>query len=56
MNLKKECVKFLCKIGKFGVGKSLLLGAYDFDIPQKLFDIEREGKNLFDEQQKSNEN
>ncbi|MEF2877042.1 MAG: hypothetical protein U0N90_01340 [Blautia sp.] len=34
--LKKKSIDILCKIGKFGVGKSLTLGMYDFDIPPVL--------------------
>ena len=35
-NLKKKSASMLCKIGRFGVGKSILLGMYDLDVPEKL--------------------
>lgn len=35
-DLKKKGASILCKIGRFGVGKSILLGMYDLDVPEKL--------------------
>lgn len=37
-NLKEMGINVLCKVGKFGVGKSLTLGMYDFEIPKKLIE------------------
>lgn len=34
--LKEKSVKILCELGKYGIGKSLTLGMYDFEIPKKL--------------------
>lgn len=35
-DLKKKSVSILCNLGKFGVGKSLTLGMYDFPIPKEM--------------------
>ena len=35
----------LCRLGKFGVGKSLTLGMYDFEIPKKLMESKRDEQN-----------
>lgn len=35
-NLKEMSAAMLCKFGRFGLGKSLTLGMYDFEVPQKL--------------------
>lgn len=35
-NLKEMSVNMLCRFGKFGVGKSLTLGMYDFPVPNEL--------------------
>lgn len=40
-NLKEISISLLCKIGKFGVGKSLLLGMYDFEVPKKLMESKK---------------
>jgi len=34
----------LCKIGKFGVGKSLVLGMFDIEVPLKL---KESGEDIF---------
>lgn len=34
--IKKVSIKMLCKLGKFGVGKSLTLGMFDIQVPKKL--------------------
>lgn len=34
--LKEVSAEFLCRFGKYSVGKSLTLGMYDFDVPAKL--------------------
>lgn len=36
IDLKKMTINMLCKFGKFGVGKSLILGLYDFEPPARL--------------------
>lgn len=33
--LKEVEIDVLCKFGRFGVGKSAVLGFFDFDIPNK---------------------
>lgn len=33
---RKKSMEFLCKLGQFGVGKSLVLGLYDFVAPEEL--------------------
>ena len=33
--LKKASVSALCKMGRYGVGKSVAFGMFDFDIPEK---------------------
>lgn len=35
-SLKMMCIHMLCEFGKFGVGKSLILGMYDIEPPEKL--------------------
>lgn len=35
-DLKKISIDILCSFGKFGLGKSITLGMYDFEIPAKL--------------------
>lgn len=37
-NLKQKCINMLCKIGKFGVGKSIVIGIFEFDIPAEIKD------------------
>ena len=37
-NLRKKSINMLCRLGKFGVGKSLTLGMYEFEIPKKLME------------------
>lgn len=44
-DLKKKCVSILCNLGKFGVGKSLTLGMYDFTIPQEMKKISEKNSN-----------
>ena len=39
---KEKSVKILCKLGKYGMGKSLTLGMYDFEIPKKLIECDTE--------------
>lgn len=41
-NLKGISISLLCKIGKFGVGKSLVFGMYDFEVPKKLMECKRQ--------------
>lgn len=40
--LKEISVDLLCQFGKFGVGKSILLGMYDFAVPEQLRDSQWE--------------
>lgn len=35
-DLKRMSINMLCRFGKFGVGKSLTLGMYEFDVPKEL--------------------
>ena len=35
-NLRKMGINMLCRFGKFGVGKSLTLEMYDFEVPKEL--------------------
>ena len=44
-SLKEKSVRILCELGKYGIGKSLTLGMYDFEIPQKLQESKAEEKN-----------
>jgi len=37
----------LCKIGKFGVGKSLVLGMFDIEVPPKL---KESGEDIFNKE------
>uniref|UniRef100_UPI004056E4B2 hypothetical protein n=1 Tax=Agathobacter sp. TaxID=2021311 RepID=UPI004056E4B2 len=41
-NLKEMSINMLCRFGKFGVGKSLTLGMYDFEVPKKLTECNAE--------------
>ena len=34
--LRKKSIDMLCGFGKFGLGKSITLGMYDFEVPAKL--------------------
>lgn len=34
--LRKKSIKILSEFGKFGVGKSLILGMFDIEVPEKL--------------------
>ena len=44
-NLRKKSINMLCRLGKFGVGKSLTLGLYDFEIPNtKKVIVSKNGK------------
>lgn len=36
IDLKKMTINMLCKVGRCGIGKSLILGMYDFEIPVSL--------------------
>lgn len=35
-NLRKMSIDMLCTFGKFGLGKSITLGMYDFEVPAQL--------------------
>ena len=35
-NIKKKSIDVLCNFGKFGLGKSITLGMYDFEVPAQL--------------------
>ncbi len=35
-DIKKKSIKVLCNFGKFGLGKSITLGMYDFEVPAQL--------------------
>lgn len=35
-DLRKMSIDMLCGFGKFGLGKSITLGMYDFEVPAKL--------------------
>lgn len=35
-DIKKKSIDMLCKFGEFGLGKSITLGMYDFEIPTQL--------------------
>lgn len=35
-NFRERCICILCKLGKYGVGKSLVWGMYDIPIPEEL--------------------
>ena len=37
-NIKKKSIDVLCNFGKFGLGKSITLGMYDFEVPAQLMD------------------
>lgn len=39
-NLKEKSISILCAFGKYGVGKSLTLGMYDFAVPKELINFE----------------
>ena len=45
-DIKKKSINVLCSFGKFGLGKSITLGMYDFEVPASLMaDISNESKN-----------
>lgn len=35
-NIKQKSIDVLCNFGKFGLGKSITLGMYDFEVPAQL--------------------
>lgn len=35
-DIKKKSIDVLCNFGKFGLGKSITLGMYDFEVPAQL--------------------
>ncbi len=35
-DIKKKSIDVLCSFGKFGLGKSITLGMYDFEVPAQL--------------------
>lgn len=35
-DIKKKSIDVLCSFGKFGLGKSITLGMYDFEVPTQL--------------------
>ncbi len=44
-DIKKKSIKVLCNFGKFGLGKSITLGMYDFEVPAQLMvGISKEGE------------
>ena len=40
--LKKVSVSALCKMGRYGVGKSVAFGMFDFDIPKECREYSEE--------------
>lgn len=34
--IKRKSINVLCSFGKFGLGKSITLGMYDFEVPAQL--------------------
>lgn len=54
-NLRKMCIDILCGFGKFGLGKSITIGMYDFEVPIKLMFGASQDDDSFDkENNKSN--
>ncbi|MCM1049066.1 MAG: hypothetical protein NC433_11665 [Clostridiales bacterium] len=44
-NIKKKSIEVLCNFGRFGLGKSITLGMYDFEVPVCLTDgVSQEGE------------
>lgn len=41
-DLKRKSIAALCKFGKFGVGKSLTFGMYEFGVPKELMRTEED--------------
>ncbi|MCI9442395.1 MAG: hypothetical protein HFH15_14410 [Ruminococcus sp.] len=35
-HLKEISISILCKFGKYGMGRSIIVGMYDFEVPKKL--------------------
>ena len=52
-NLKKKSVDMLCRFGKFGLGKTLIIGMYDIEVPAKLRDCLKQEDNIADEKESS---
>ena len=49
-DLRKISVDMLCGFGKFGLGKSITLGMYDFEVPVKLMSDASQDDDSFDKE------
>ncbi len=54
-NLREKSIEMLCNFGKFGLGKSITLGMYDFEIPDKLISDKRQDNDNFDKIHSNND-
>lgn len=53
-DLRKKSIDMLCGFGKFGLGKSITLGMYAFEVPAKLMsDVSRDDDSFDKENSKS---
>lgn len=50
-NIKKKSIDLLCNFGKFGLGKSITLGMYDFEVPAQLIGCLSQEKNCMSEKE-----
>ena len=52
--LRKKSIDMLCGFGKFGLGKSITLGMYDFEVPAKLMSGGSQDDNSVDKKNNKN--
>lgn len=52
--LRKKSIDMLCGFGKFGLGKSITLGMYDFEVPAKLMSGGSQDDNSADKKNNKN--